>query len=174
MDKLQCGVCGSPGLVHFEGESFDIEHRGYSERVAGLSGLRCAKCGEVFFDAQSAQRYAAVSDSLVLQAREDEGELLRRARRSLNLTQTEAALLAGGGPNAFSRYETGKTRPVAAVVNLFRLLEAHPELLRELPRLPGKGAVRMRKEVASGRRSRTAARTPGKSAPRRRHALTAP
>lgn len=42
------------------------------------------------------------------------------------------AAITGGGPNAFSRYERGKARPVAAVINLFRLLDKHPELLAEL------------------------------------------
>ncbi|MGZ8218763.1 type II toxin-antitoxin system MqsA family antitoxin [Methylomagnum sp.] len=49
-------------------------------------------------------------------------------------TQAEAAKLAGGGKNAFSRYEHGQAKPVAAVVNLFRLLDRHPELLDELRR----------------------------------------
>ncbi|HEX7339767.1 MAG TPA: type II toxin-antitoxin system MqsA family antitoxin [Rhodanobacteraceae bacterium] len=38
----------------------------------------------------------------------------------------------GGGHNAFSRYECGEARPVPAVINLFRLLGKHPELLEEL------------------------------------------
>jgi len=42
------------------------------------------------------------------------------------------AAIAGGGVNVFSRYENGKTRSVAAVVNLCRLLDKHPELIDEL------------------------------------------
>lgn len=57
---------------------------------------------------------------------------LARIRKKLKLTQQEAAKLAGGGKNAFSRYERGQAKPVAAVVNLFRLLDRHPDLLREL------------------------------------------
>lgn len=41
-------------------------------------------------------------------------------------------MIAGGGHNAFSRYERGEIKPVAAVVNLFRLLDRHPDLLNEL------------------------------------------
>jgi len=48
------------------------------------------------------------------------------------LTQRQAAAIAGGGVNAFSRYETGRARPVAAVVNLFRILDKHPELVDEI------------------------------------------
>jgi len=46
--------------------------------------------------------------------------------------QHEAAALTGGGHNAFSRYERGEAEPVVAVVNLFRLLDKQPELLKEL------------------------------------------
>lgn len=51
---------------------------------------------------------------------------------TLRLDQREAAALFGGGVNAFSRYETGKTKPPLALVQLLRLLERHPELLEEM------------------------------------------
>jgi hypothetical protein len=38
----------------------------------------------------------------------------------------------GGGHNAFSRYERGEAAPLPAVINLFRLLDKHPELLKDL------------------------------------------
>jgi HTH-type transcriptional regulator/antitoxin MqsA len=41
-------------------------------------------------------------------------------------------MIAGGCHNAFSRYERCEVKPVAAVVNLFRLLDRHPDLLNEL------------------------------------------
>jgi HTH-type transcriptional regulator/antitoxin MqsA len=129
-------------MVRFVGEVFEVEHSGMKVTVEGLSGWRCAACGEVIFDAESANRYAAAGDALVLRARRDEGERIRRIRQRLGLTQVQAAVLTGGGPNAFSRYETGKVRPIAAVTNLFLLLDAHPALVREL--LPGhvaKGSV---------------------------------
>jgi len=44
----------------------------------------------------------------------------------------QAANLIGGGHNVFSRYERGDARPLPAVMNLFRLLDHHPELLKEL------------------------------------------
>ena len=43
---------------------------------------------------------------------------LARIRKKLTLTQLEAAHLAGGGKNAFSRYERGHTKPLAAVINV--------------------------------------------------------
>jgi len=57
---------------------------------------------------------------------------LARIRKKLKLTQKEAALITGGGHNAFSRYERGEAKPIQAVLNLFRLLDHHPDLLNEL------------------------------------------
>jgi HTH-type transcriptional regulator/antitoxin MqsA len=59
---------------------------------------------------------------------------LRRIRKKLGINQAEASKITGGGHNAFSRYETGKVTPTAAVINLFRVLEKHPEELDQLKR----------------------------------------
>jgi HTH-type transcriptional regulator / antitoxin MqsA len=53
-------------------------------------------------------------------------------RKKLDLDQREAAEIFGGGVNAFSRYENGKTRPPLALVKLLKLLHRHPELLHEI------------------------------------------
>jgi HTH-type transcriptional regulator/antitoxin MqsA len=119
-------------MTRFVGKTFTIEHAGTTATVEGLSGWRCATCGEVEFDAESARRYAAAGDSLVLREREQQSSEIRRIRRKLGLSQVAAARLTGGGHNAFSRYERGEAAPLPAVVNLFRLLDKHPELLKEL------------------------------------------
>lgn len=53
-------------------------------------------------------------------------------RKKLALDQREAAEIFGGGVNAFSRYENGKTKPPLALVKLLRVLDRHPELLSEV------------------------------------------
>jgi HTH-type transcriptional regulator/antitoxin MqsA len=55
-----------------------------------------------------------------------------RVRKQLDLGQREAAEIFGGGINAFSRYETGKTKPPLALVKLLKVLERHPDLLDEV------------------------------------------
>jgi len=119
-------------MMRFENETFTIEHAGMTATVEGLSGWRCGACGEVEFDADSARRYAAAGDELVRRDRERVAEEIRRIRRKLGLSQVAAARLTGGGHNAFSRYERGESAPLPAVVNLFRLLDKHPELLKEI------------------------------------------
>ena len=59
-------------------------------------------------------------------------QFIVRVRKKLSLDQREAAEIFGGGANAFSRYENGKTRPPLALVKLLRVLDRHPELLSEL------------------------------------------
>lgn len=130
----QCPVCGTrKSLVHFEGESFLVQVGDVTDTVDDLSGDRCRACDEVFFDAASAKRYADAGDSLALKIRKAEGEKLRKARLALGLSQADAAILAGGGHNGFSRYENGLAAPVPAVWNLFHLLERHPQLAVDLP-----------------------------------------
>jgi HTH-type transcriptional regulator / antitoxin MqsA len=129
----KCGNCEiRKGMTRFEEETIAIEHAGMAATVDGLSGWRCEACGEVEFDAESARRYAAAGDELVLRDRERQSKEIRRIRRKLGLSQIAAARLTGGGHNAFSRYERGEAAPLPAVVNLFRLLDKHPELLKDL------------------------------------------
>lgn len=130
----QCPECGTANsLMPFANETRTIRAKGgASVDVPDLSGFRCRECGEEVLDEASAQAFATAGDALVRKAREDAAAQIKRVRLKLGLTQHAAAELTGGGHNAFSRYERGQTAPVPAVVNLFRLLDNHPELLREL------------------------------------------
>lgn len=128
-----CVCCGSAGsMIRFENDALTIEYAGHAATVEGLSGWRCAVCKDAEFDADSGRRYAAAGDALVLRERERQARELRRIRRKLGLTQDAAARLTGGGHNAFSRYERSEVAPMPAVLNLFRILDKHPELLKEL------------------------------------------
>lgn len=128
-----CLNCDSGSILsRFEDETFELQHAGRTATVGGLSGWRCDACGEVEFDDDSARLYAAAGDQMVLQDRQQQSREIRRIRRKLGLSQVQAARLTGGGHNAFSRYERGEAAPLPAVINLFRLLDRHPELLKEI------------------------------------------
>lgn len=58
--------------------------------------------------------------------------VVAHSRKRLKLTQSEAARIFGGGPNAFSLYERGKSKPPKSTLLLLKLLEQHPELLKEV------------------------------------------
>ena len=124
-----CGECGGKAFTSFTGETFVLDG---VTTLPDLSGERCDSCGEVYFDRESHNRYADASNALVLARRAEEQAELRRIRKRLRLSQVQAARLTGGGHNAFSRYERGEVRPAPSVMNLFKLLDKHPELLKEL------------------------------------------
>jgi HTH-type transcriptional regulator/antitoxin MqsA len=117
-------------MTPFKGENFVVHHGGHSRTVRDLSGFRCGACKEVIFDGASAKRYSAAGSELVLQERERQAAELKRIRVALKLSQKDAAAITGGGHNAFSRYESGKAVPMLAIVNLLRILDRHPELLK--------------------------------------------
>jgi HTH-type transcriptional regulator/antitoxin MqsA len=130
-----CRACGAAAPA-YDTRDVEVVRRGLKTVVAAVSGWFCRHCDEIEFDesTDSLQRWAAAGDALVIRDRERAkrlGEQLRRQRQQLKLTQIDASILAGGGHNACSRYETGSTMPVAAVTTLFGLLEKHPELVNE-------------------------------------------
>jgi HTH-type transcriptional regulator/antitoxin MqsA len=126
-----CGACGGKKFTTFTGETFLV---GDEVRVTNLSGERCDSCADVHFDSRSHDRYVEAGNALVLARREAERQMLARVRKKLKLTQQQAARLTGGGHNAFSRYERGTVIPMPAVTNLFKMLDRHPEMLKELSR----------------------------------------
>ena len=93
----KCQNCKTrKGMTRFEGETFVINHAGMTATVKRLSGWRCGACGEVEFDAESARRYAAAGDELVMRDRERQSKEIRRIRRKLGLSQVAAGRLTGG------------------------------------------------------------------------------
>lgn len=57
---------------------------------------------------------------------------IAKVRKKRALDQREAAEIFGGGVNAFSRYENGKTKPPLALIKLLKVLDSHPDLLDEV------------------------------------------
>jgi len=123
-----CHLCGS-GTLHDGVKLIEQTYKGQVFKSES-HGAFCDHCADGFveFDPSEEAAWLAFRDQV------DAAEVadLARIRKKLKLSQLEAARLAGGGKNAFSRYERGQARPVAAVINLFRLLDGHPELLSEL------------------------------------------
>ena len=59
---------------------------------------------------------------------------IRRIRKKLRLTQTQAGEIIGGGPRAFQKYESGDLLPAKAIVSALVLLDAGPDALAILRR----------------------------------------
>jgi len=129
--KHLCLNCEKGDMVRGKKDTA-IEYRGHRATVRAVDGWHCPACGEIEFVGNEGKRYAEALEKLRLKVDAEESAELARIRKKLKLSQRRAAAIAGGGVNAFSRYENGKARPVAAVMNLFRLLDKHPELIDEI------------------------------------------
>ena len=132
---LQCD--DGTKLVHTR-RDLTVQVRGRERVVTKVLGWHCPVCGEVEFDAGEGRRYSEAVEALAAEVAAEEAAMLRSVRKRLGLSQKAAAELTGGGHNAFSRYERGEVRPMAAVINLFNLLDRHPELLGELAEEPSR------------------------------------
>jgi HTH-type transcriptional regulator/antitoxin MqsA len=118
-------------MVH-DVRDVSYSYKGRHAVIPKVKGWHCAHCGEVEFDAGEGVRFAEAIKEIAGETDVMEAVELARIRKKLKLTQREASQLTGGGPNAFSRYEGGKAKPMKAVSNLFHLLDKHPHLLDEL------------------------------------------
>ena len=135
-----CPLCGAGTLLDGV-KAITQTYKGHAY-ASDAHGAFCDHCADGFveFDGAEEAAWLAFRD----QVDKEEAADLIRIRKKLKLTQLEAAQIAGGGKNAFSRYERGQTKPVAAVVNLFRLLDKHPELMMRLRRDRARKTLRTR------------------------------
>jgi HTH-type transcriptional regulator/antitoxin MqsA len=102
--------------------------------IPAVTGDYCPACGEAVLDATESARVSTAMQEFNKQVNAsiiDPG-YIARVRKKLALDQRQAAELFGGGVNAFSRYESGKTKPPLALVKLLKVLDRHPELLDEI------------------------------------------
>lgn len=109
------------------------DFRGQTVTIAAVDGWHCPTCGEVEFASKAtAKHFFAKVQNEQQTIIQSEAERVRQWRKHLGLTQKRAADLFGGGINAFSEYERGKTQPSKSTVLLLKLLDKHPELLKEI------------------------------------------
>jgi HTH-type transcriptional regulator / antitoxin MqsA len=130
---MKCPSCGAAELVH-DSRDMPYTYKGESTITPGVMGEFCPACDEVVLDASESTRVSAAMlefNKQINAAIVDPG-FIANVRKKLALDQREAAEIFGGGINAFSRYENGKTKPPLALVKLLRVLDRHPDLLSEV------------------------------------------
>lgn len=129
--KRVCLNCENGKLTH-DIRDVIYEYRGNQTIVSKVSGWFCNQCEEIEFNKAEGKRYAQTVELFSQEIDKKEAVELAKIRKKLKLTQKDAARLTGGGPNAFSRYERGKAKPMLAITNLFRILGEHPDILKEI------------------------------------------
>jgi HTH-type transcriptional regulator/antitoxin MqsA len=99
-----------------------------------VTGDYCPACGEAVLDMGESVRTSALMLEFNKQVNAAivDPAFIAGVRKKLRLDQREAAEIFGGGVNAFSRYENGKTKPPLALVKLLKVLDRHPDLLEEI------------------------------------------
>ena len=127
---MKCPECGSDMVNKTVDETLELD--GQALTLHGMRGHFCTSCEEGVWDEISYKRYVEGLEALVRSAKENVGADIRMIRKKLKLTQKDFSSLLGIGKIAFSRYETGKTRPPAFFIKFLRLIERHPDLLDEI------------------------------------------
>ena len=130
---MRCPTCSTADLVH-DTRDVPFTCKGESMILPHVTGDFCPACDESSLDMAESRRTLDLMLAFIRQvnaALVDPG-FSTGVHKKLGLHQREAAERFGGGVNAFSRYETGRTRPPRALVQLLKWLDGHPELLREV------------------------------------------
>jgi HTH-type transcriptional regulator/antitoxin MqsA len=130
---MKCPICGEAQLMQ-DTRDLPYTYKGESTAIPGVTGEFCAACGESVLDATESARVSAMMLDFNKQVNASivDPAFIASVRKKLSLDQREAAEIFGGGVNAFSRYENGKTKPPLALVKLLKVLEKHPDLLSEV------------------------------------------
>jgi HTH-type transcriptional regulator/antitoxin MqsA len=161
---MKCPTCETGKLVAAV-RGAPYTYKGKKTVIKAVKGRFCdnPKCREVVMDMGKSVRTSRemLEFNKKVNAALTPIDLLTKVREQLNLTQQQAAKVFGGGPNAFSRYESGKTRPPVALVKLFKVLNKHPDLFEEIAETGDRAAVSRASRIAASMRKR---RTPTRSA----------
>lgn len=130
---MKCPTCSAANLVH-DTRDVPYTYKGESTVLAAVTGDYCPACDESILDTTESRRTMdlMLAFNKQVNAAIVDPAFIANVRKKLALDQREAAEIFGGGANAFSRYENGKTKPSLALVKLLKVLDRHPDLLNEV------------------------------------------
>jgi HTH-type transcriptional regulator/antitoxin MqsA len=131
--NMKCPVCGAAQLIH-DTRDLPYTYKGETTTISAVTADFCPACDESITNMMETERVMREMQAFNKQVNAAivDPRFIINVRKKLDLGQREAAELFGGGVNAFSRYENGKTKPPLALVKLFKLLDRHPDLLTEI------------------------------------------
>ena len=109
---MKCPECGTAELIN-DTRDLPYTYKGITTIIEAVTGDFCSACNEVVLKMTESIRI----NDLMLQYNKQvnaayvDPSFISNVRKKLHLDQREAAEIFGGGINAFSRYESGKTKP---------------------------------------------------------------
>ncbi|MCX7139417.1 MAG: type II toxin-antitoxin system MqsA family antitoxin [Proteobacteria bacterium] len=130
---MKCPNCGAAELAH-DTRNMPYTYKGEKTSIPAVTGDYCPACGEAVLKMNESVRVSAamLEFNKQVNAAIVDPSFIVGVRKKLHLDQRQAAEIFGGGVNAFSRYENGKTKPPLALVKLLKVLDKHPDLLEEI------------------------------------------
>jgi HTH-type transcriptional regulator / antitoxin MqsA len=130
---MKCPCCGVAELI-YDTRDLTYTYKGETTTIPAVTGDFCPACDEVMLNREHGDRYSELLGQFQRQvnAAYVDPAYIAKVRKKLDLDQRQAAEIFGGGVNAFSRYENGRTKPPLALVKLLKVLERHPDLLNEV------------------------------------------
>lgn len=125
MNNPVCPKTGAP--MYRDTQPMTLTYKGESITF-DMPGWYCDSSDESIHTGQDMK----VSDRMLnrLKARAEgllEPDEVRRIRKKLNISQTEAGQMIGGGPRAFQKYESGDLLPSRAISSALALLDHDPK-----------------------------------------------
>lgn len=129
--KNSCQHCNSTSTrLHQTQEK--IPHKGKTLQVTQQLSI-CDSCNKEFTNkAQNLLNATAIRDAIKFSDGLLSSKEIYQARTSLGLTQEKAALVFGGGRNAFSKYERAEVSQSVSMDRLIRVCLEHPAVYEEL------------------------------------------
>jgi HTH-type transcriptional regulator/antitoxin MqsA len=130
---MKCENCGAAKLIH-DVRDIPYTYKGETTILPHVEGDFCPACDEAELGPEESRRTIdlMLAFNKQINSAAVDPQFIVAVRKKLALDQRQAAEIFGGGVNAFSRYETGKTKPPLATVKLLKLLDKYPELLQEV------------------------------------------
>ncbi|MFM2477127.1 type II toxin-antitoxin system MqsA family antitoxin [Celerinatantimonas sp. MCCC 1A17872] len=131
MASKLCPICGS-GHLHAQHEEIEVEHMGHTGFISNQYSV-CDSCGSEQAGAVDARFNKRAMIAFKKQAQGLlTGSEVREMRKIWGLSQEDAAKVFGGGPVAFSKYESDDVMQSEAMDRLLRLAKDVPSALDRL------------------------------------------
>jgi HTH-type transcriptional regulator/antitoxin MqsA len=133
---MKCSICGKGELVR-DTRAVPYTYKGQKTLIKNIHGEYCTRCGMGYYGPDDDPDDRLMAGMRAFREKVDavlaaQAKFVEDVRKKLGLDQHEAGEIFGGGHNAFSRYETGKTRTPVSVLQLLTLLDDQPELLHKI------------------------------------------
>lgn len=132
-EKNICPVCGEKSLLEVLDYKYSFRHGRKEHVVDGLAKSECSECGASMFMPEQLDKnnekvklfQSSLKDFI-------SATKILELREKYKITQSQANIIFGGGPTAFSKYERGLASPTAGNARLMLAALKNPKFMASL------------------------------------------